>query len=122
MDSILHHLLWIDDCYSITTYSPIKYITHVEYYYNNHLSYQLLIYTKSARIEEISIHLVIFTQILVIDLDSTYWNDLLYQEEPRSMTVCRLGISIQYSIIQYQTRKSYDMRIKETTFNRSDGC
>ena len=54
--------------------------------------------------------------ILLTDKDWTYQNDR------KKTTVCRLGISIQYSIIQYQTRKSYDMRIKETTFNRSDGC
>ena len=68
---------------------------------NNHRFYQFLIFTRSARIGETSIHSFIFIQILVIDLDLTCWN-----ESGRS-TVCRFGISIQYSIIQYQTRKSY---------------
>ena len=68
---------------------------------NNHRFYQLSIYTRSARIGETSIHSFIFIQILVIDLDSTYQNEL------GRLTVCRFGISIQYSIIQYQTRKSY---------------
>ena len=63
--------------------------------------YQFLIYTRSLRIGETSIHSFIFIQILVIDLDLTFWNEL------GSLTVCRFGISIQYSIIQYQTRKSY---------------
>ena len=63
--------------------------------------YQFLIFTKLARIGETSIHSFIFIQILVIDLDLTFWNEL------GSLTVCRFGISIQYSIIQYQTRKSY---------------
>ena len=35
----------------------------------------VLIFTRSARIEEISIHLFIFIQILVIDLDLTFWNE-----------------------------------------------
>ena len=63
--------------------------------------YQFLIFTKLARIGETSIHSFIFIQILVIDLNLTFWNKL------GSLTVCRFGISIQYSIIQYQTRKSY---------------
>ena len=69
--------------------------------YNNHLFYQLSICTRLARIGETSIHSFIFMQILVIDLVWTCWNEL-----GRS-TVCRLGISIHDSIIQYQTRKSY---------------
>ena len=81
---------------------------------NNHLFYQFLIFTRSARIGETSIHSFIFIQILVIDLDSTYSND------SGRLTVCRLGISIQYSIIQYQTRKSYWTSIIETTCNRYD--
>ena len=48
---------------------------------------------KLARIGETSIHSFIFIQILVIDLDLTYWN-----ESGRS-TVCRLGISIHDLII-----------------------
>ena len=68
---------------------------------NNHRFYQLSIYTRLARIGETSIHSFIFIQILVIDLDSTYSN------ERGRLTVCRLGISIHHSIIQYQTRKSY---------------
>ena len=42
---------------------------------NNHRFYQLLIFTRSARIGETSIHSFIFIQILVIDLDSTYPNE-----------------------------------------------
>ena len=38
-------------------------------------SYLLLICTRSSRIVETSIHSFIFIQILVIDLDSTYWNE-----------------------------------------------
>ena len=76
--------------------------------YNNHLFYQLSIFTRSARIGETSIHSFIFIQILVIDLDSTYSN-----ERGRS-TVFRLGISIHHSIIQYQTRKSHWTRLIET--------
>ena len=53
---------------------------------------------KLARIGETSIHSFIFIQILVIDLDLTYWNEL-----GRS-TVCRFGISVQYSIIRYYTK------------------
>ena len=68
--------------------------------YNNHSFYQFLIFTRSARIGETSIHLIIFIQILVIDLDSTF------KKELGSSTVCRLGISIHHSIIQYHTRKS----------------
>ena len=69
-----------------------------------------------ARTGETSIYSFIFTQILVIDVDWTSSND------QGSLTVCRFGISIQYSIIQYQTRKSYITRIFETTSIRSDGC
>ena len=54
--------------------------------------------------------------ILLTDKDWTYQND------NGRLTVSRLGISIHHSIIQYQTRKSYDMRIKETRSIRSDGC
>ena len=68
---------------------------------NNHRFYQFLIFTRSARIGETSIHSFIFIQILVIDLDLTSSNEI-----GRS-TVCRFGISIHDSIIQYQTRKSY---------------
>ena len=56
--------------------------------------------TRLARIGETSIHLFICIQILVIDLEWTYSN------EPGRLTVCRFGISIHDSIIQYQTRKS----------------
>ena len=35
----------------------------------------VLIFTRSARIGETSIHSFIFIQILVIDLDLTYWNE-----------------------------------------------
>ena len=69
-----------------------------------------------VRIGETSIHSLIFIQILVIDLDWTYLN------EPGRLTVCRFGISIHDSIIQYQTRKSHAMRISETTIIRCDGC
>ena len=85
-------------------------------YHNNHRFYQFLIFTRSARIGETSIRSFIFIQILVIDLNWTYWN------ESGRLTVCRFGISIQYSIIQYQTRKSYWTRFIETTPFRSDGC
>ena len=68
---------------------------------NNHRFYRFLIYTRSARIVETSIHSFIFIQILVIDLDWTNWNEL------GRLTVCKFGISIHDSIIQYQTRKSY---------------
>ena len=44
-------------------------------YYNNHLFYQFLTYTLLARIGETSIYSFIFTQILVIDLDSTNRNE-----------------------------------------------
>ena len=83
---------------------------------SNHRFYQFLICTRSARIGETSIHSFIFIKILVIDLDLTFWNEL------GSLTVCRFGISIQYSIIQYQTRKSYNTRIIETISIRSDRC
>ena len=73
---------------------------------NNHLFYLFLIYTRSARIVETSIHSFIFIQIRVIDLDLICWNEL-YPNLPGSLTVCRLGISIHDSIIQYQTRKSH---------------
>ena len=56
---------------------------------------------RSSRIGETSIHSLIFIQILVIDLN---WTS---QNERGRLTVCRLGISIHHSIIQYQTRKSY---------------
>ena len=84
--------------------------------YNNHLFYQLSICTRLARIGETSIHSFIFIQILVIDLD---WTNL---NESGRLTVWRLGISIQYSIIQYQTRKNNITRIKETILIRSDRC
>ena len=42
---------------------------------NNHRFYQFLIFTRSARIGETSIHSFIFIQILVIDLDWTDWNE-----------------------------------------------
>ena len=50
----------------------------------------------------------------MIDLDLTFSN-----ESGRS-TVCRLGISIQYSVIQYQTRKSNFVRLIETISIRND--
>ena len=73
--------------------------------------YQFLICTKSARIGETSIHSFIFIQILVIDLDLTIPNesgrwfiqilvidlDLTIPNESGRWTVCRFGISIQYS-------------------------
>ena len=71
---------------------------------------------RSARIGETSIHSFIFIQILLIDLDWTYSN------EWGRLIICRLGISIHDSIIQYQTRKSYWTRIIETISTRSDGC
>ena len=43
---------------------------------NNHRFYQLLIFTRSARMEETSIHSFTFIQILVIDLDWTCLNEL----------------------------------------------
>ena len=42
---------------------------------NNHRFYSPLIFTRLARIGETSIHLFIFIQILVIDLDWTDWNE-----------------------------------------------
>ena len=48
---------------------------------NNHRFYQCLIFTRSARIGETSIHSFIFIQILVIDLDWTVKN------EPGRLTV-----------------------------------
>ena len=71
--------------------------------------------TRSARIVETSIHSIIFIQILVIDVDRTFLNEL------GRLTVIRFGISIQYSFIQYQTRKSYITRMIETNTIRSDG-
>ena len=59
------------------------------------------IFTRLARIGETSIHSFIFIQILVIDLE---WTS---QNERGRLTVIRFGISIQYSIIQYLTRKSH---------------
>ena len=50
---------------------------------NNHRFYQFLIYTRSARIGETSIHSFIFIQILVIDLDLTYWNGLPKNDQGR---------------------------------------
>ena len=70
-------------------------------YYNNHRFYQSHLYTRLVRRGETSIYSRLFIQILVIDLDRTYANAL----SERS-TVCRFGISIQYYIIQYITRKS----------------
>ena len=61
--------------------------------YNNRLFYQFLIFTRLARIGETSIHLLLFIQILLIDLD---W---IHPNESGSSTICRFGISIQYSII-----------------------
>ena len=86
-----------------------------EEYYLQHSSIQLSICTRLARMGDTSIHSFIFIQILVIDLDWTYLNEL-----GRS-TVCRFGISIHDSIIQYQTRKSYWTRVLETILIRSDG-
>ena len=62
---------------------------------NNHRFYQFLIFTRSARIGETSIHSFIFKQILVIDLEWTSWNEL------GRLIVFRFGISIHDSIIQY---------------------
>ena len=78
----------------------------------------VLIFTRSARIGETSIHSWLFIKILVIDLDWTNWN------ESGRLTVLRLGISIHDSIIQYQTRKSYWTRMTETIsrFMGSDWC
>ena len=87
-----------------------------ENYYLQHSSIQLSICTRSARMGETSIHSLEFIQILVIDLDWTYLNEL-----GRS-TVCRFGISIHDSVIQYQTRKSYWTRPSETISIRSNGC
>ena len=75
-----------------------------------------MIFTILSRIGETSIHSFIFIQILVIDLDRTHSNEL------GRLTVCRLGISIHDSIIQYQTRKSYKTSRRETNSIRSDGC
>ena len=88
-----------------------------EEYYLQHSSIQLSICTRLARMGDTSIHSLEFIQILVIDLDSTYSN------ESGRLTVWRLGISIQYSIIQYQTRKSHWTRLFKTISksNRSNG-
>ena len=56
---------------------------------------------RTSKIGETSIHSFIFMIILVIDLDVTFSND------QGRLTIFRLGISIQYSIIQYHTRKRY---------------
>ena len=90
----------------------------IDAYYHLHRSsiyYLLLIFTRLAKIGETSIHSLIFTNILVIELIWTYWNDL------GRFTVCRFGISIHDSIIQNHTRKSYATRTTETPFFRSDG-
>ena len=71
---------------------------------------------RSSKIVETSIHSILFIQILVIDLDSTYSN------ESGSLTDLRLGISIQYPIIRYITRKNHAARRLETSSIRSDGC
>ena len=76
----------------------------------------IIAHTRSARIGETSIYSFIFISILVIDFDWIFSNEL------ESLIVFRFGISIYHSIIQYQTRKSYDMRIPETISFRSDGC
>ena len=55
---------------------------------NNHRFYQLSIFTRLARIEEISIHELEFTITLLIDLNMTSLN------EKGRLTVCRFGISI----------------------------
>ena len=60
---------------------------------------------RSARIVDTSIHSTIKIKVLLIDLTKTYPND------QGRWTVSTLGISIQYSIIQYQTRKGYWMRV-----------
>ena len=60
---------------------------------NNHRFYQFLIYTRSARIGETSIHSFKFIQILVIDLD------LIFSNESGRSTVSTFGISIHDSII-----------------------
>ena len=65
---------------------------------------------------ETSIHSLLFISILVINIVLIYTNEL------GRLTVSTLGISIQYSSIQYQTRKSYKTRFMETIFYRSDRC
>ena len=68
---------------------------------NNHRFYQFLIFTRLARIGETSIHSINNHSILVIDSICTTPN------ESGRLIVCRFGISIHHSIIQYQTRKSH---------------
>ena len=59
--------------------------------------------------------------ILVIDLDLTYWN------ESKRLTVCRFGISIHDSIIQYQLervtkrglKKLYPFEVMDVRLGRS---
>ena len=94
--SILISILISNTSYQMKYEINIDSITTIIYSF-----YQLLIFTRSARIVETSIHSFIFMIILVIDLNLTYWN------ESGSLTVCRFGISIHDSIIQYQTRKRY---------------
>ena len=71
---------------------------------------------RLVRIVETSIYSFIFIIILEIDLVLTFSN-----ERGRS-TAFRFGISIQYSIRQYITRKNHTTRSLETLFTRSDGC
>ena len=68
----------------------------VHYYY-----LLLILITRLARIVETSIHYILFIQILVIDLILTT------PKEFGSLTVFRCGISIQYSVASYNTKKSY---------------
>ena len=106
---LLSKLIMIPNIISNTVikwYTIISFINSITY--NNQLFYQLLSFTRLASLGETSIHSFIFIQIRVIDLDSTSPN------EPGRFIVCRLGISIHDSIIQYQTRKNYWMRTIET--------
>ena len=117
--------------YEISTINTIKIDNDIKYYLSNEILlstlivfittiiysfHQFLIFTKLARIGETSIHSIIFIQILLIDIDWTFWN------ESGRLTVWRFGISIHHSIIQYSTRKSYWTRIYVTITNRSDEC
>ena len=117
--------------YEISTINTIKIDNDIKYYLSNEILlstlvvfittiiysfHQFLIFTRLARIGETSIHSIIFIQILLIDIDWTFWN------ESGRLTVWRFGISIHHSIIQYQTRKKHWTRLFETTSIRSDRC
>ena len=45
-------------------------------FYNTYPFYLFLICTRLARIGETSIHSLLFIQILVIDIDWTFWNEV----------------------------------------------